>query len=159
MSCCAKPTRKATIWGEGGEHCMVRRKRSRGTYTCCAEEHCGQHLRQTLALKVLHMSAPVPTTAAEVLAYNLALNRLAHLLQHLFRHGGGVVGWRRWSRNGCDQDSVLPLVAGVVSQDQPSAMVAAAVQRRCGQLPRVAAGIFSRRRCQIQGANLPHPCM
>lgn len=81
------------IWA--GEHyvCMGI-EQVQGTYTCCAEQHCCQHFGKSLALKVLHMSVSMPPIG-EPHTYDLALDGLAHLFKHLFRHGGaGEMSWR-----------------------------------------------------------------
>jgi hypothetical protein len=127
------------IWA--GEHYVCMRfLKVQVTYTRCAEQHCCQHFRKSLALKVLHMSVSMPAIG-EPHTYNLALGGLAHLLKHLFRHGGaGEMDWRLAGdgrdviRTAC---CVLPRVTsgGVVFKVQPSAVVVLRhFNGRCGSL-------------------------
>ena len=127
------------IWA--GEHYVTwGSNKVQGTYTCCAEQHCCQHFRKSLALKVLHMSVSMPAIG-EPHTYDLALDGLAHLLEHLFRHGGdGEINWRLvgdWE--GCDQNSVLPRVS------------------RCNPAPWLFCGSSTVDVAAIKGTGTPHP--
>lgn len=86
------------IWARQPHEALAIKRRG-GAYTSSAKENCAQHISQPLALEVLQpllanlvvkqrlvcMSRP-GSGSGQGIAYNLALDGVAHLLEKLVRH-------------------------------------------------------------------------